>query len=76
MLPRKILDTIGGTMMLDTSVETGLAVGCNFQDWLCNFSALHPKQSVRGGGGFSPKSYVDVPAGPRKSDFLYTNFFA
>ena len=28
-------------------------------------------------GGFgvlSPKSYVDVPAGPRKSDILYTNF--
>ena len=22
----------------------------------------------------SPKSYVDVPAGPRKSDYLYTNF--
>ena len=27
-----------------------------------------------GGGGLSPKSYVDVPAGPRKSDYLYTNF--
>ena len=25
-------------------------------------------------GLLSPKSYVDVPAGPRKSDFLYTNF--
>ena len=23
---------------------------------------------------FSPKSYVDVPAGPWKSNFLYTNF--
>ena len=30
----------------------------------------------RGGGlfSFSPKSYVDVPAGPGKSDYLYTNF--
>ena len=30
------------------------------------------------GGGegnlLPPKSYVDVPARPRKSDFLYTNF--
>ena len=25
-------------------------------------------------GFLSPKSYVDVPAGPRKSDYLYTNF--
>ena len=31
--------------------------------------------NLRGGGGvLSPKSYVDVPAGPRKSDYLYTNF--
>ena len=32
-----------------------------------------------GGGGvglLSPKLYADVPARPRKSDFLYTNFFA
>ena len=27
-----------------------------------------------GGGVLSPKSYVDVPAGPRKSDYIYTNF--
>ena len=27
-----------------------------------------------GGVVLSPKSYVDVPAGPRKSDYLYTNF--
>ena len=27
-----------------------------------------------GGGVLSPKSYVDVPAGLQKSDFLYTNF--
>ena len=27
-----------------------------------------------GGGGGSPKSYVDVPAEPWKSNFLYTNF--
>ena len=27
-----------------------------------------------GGGVLSPISYVDVPAGPRKSDYLYTNF--
>ena len=26
-----------------------------------------------GGGLLSPKSYVNVPAGPQKSDFLYTN---
>ena len=26
------------------------------------------------GGVLSPKSYVDVPTGPRKSDYLYTNF--
>ena len=26
------------------------------------------------GGVLSPKLYVDVPAGPRKSDHLYTNF--
>ena len=29
---------------------------------------------INPGGLLSPKSYVDVPAGPRKSDFLYTNF--
>ena len=28
---------------------------------------------TRGGGSFT-KSYVDVSAGPRKSDYLYTNF--
>ena len=28
-----------------------------------------------GGGVLSPKSYVDVPAGPRKSDYLYTLYF-
>ena len=28
---------------------------------------------VGGGGVLSPKSYVDVPAGPWKSDYLYTN---
>ena len=27
-----------------------------------------------GGGLISPKFYMDVPASPRKSDFLYTNF--
>ena len=29
---------------------------------------------ARGGGLFSPKSYVDVPAGSQKSDYLYTIF--
>ena len=29
----------------------------------------------RRGGVLSPKSYVDVPAGPQKSDYLYTNFW-
>ena len=33
-----------------------------------------PPTSPPGGGVLSPKSYVDVPAGPRKSDYLYTNF--
>ena len=32
-------------------------------------------ESTPGGGFLSPKSYVDVPAGPRKSDYLYTNFW-
>ena len=27
-----------------------------------------------GGGFFHQNRYVDVPAGPRKSDYLYTNF--
>ena len=35
------------------------------------FDSLRP---VGGGGVLSPKSYVDVPAGPRKPDYLYTNF--
>ena len=30
--------------------------------------------SMGGGGLLSPKSYVDVPAGPGKSYYLYTNF--
>ena len=30
----------------------------------------------RGGGVISPKSYVDVPAGPRKSDFFLYQVFA
>ena len=38
----------------------------NFLPWCIDFT--------RGGGVLSPKSYVDVPAGPRKSDYLYTNF--
>ena len=29
---------------------------------------------LRTGGVLSPNLYVDVPAGPRKSDFLYTHF--
>ena len=32
------------------------------------------KGEGRGGGLLSPKSYVDMPAGPQKSDYLYTNF--
>ena len=35
---------------------------------------LHWIRSPGGGGLLSPKSYVDVPARPRKSDVLYTNF--
>ena len=37
----------------------------------------YSKRYLRSGGGggvLSPKSYVDVPAGPRKSDYLYTSF--
>ena len=30
--------------------------------------------TARGHGVLLPKSCVDVPAGPRKSDVLYTNF--
>ena len=32
------------------------------------------RQGIRSGGLLSPKSYMDVPAEPRKSDFLYINF--
>ena len=32
------------------------------------------EHTTAGGGDLSPKSYVDVPAGPRKSDYLYINF--
>ena len=35
---------------------------------------MDDKDSHPGEGYFSPKLYVDVPAGPRKSDFLYTTF--
>ena len=31
---------------------------------------------IYGVGLLSPKLYADVPAGPGKFDFLYTNFFA
>ena len=34
----------------------------------------HCEQIARGGGLLSLKSYVNVPAEPQKSDFLYTNF--
>ena len=41
---------------------------------------MHLQESIENPGGWggegllSPKSYVDVPTGPWKSDFLYTNF--
>ena len=35
---------------------------------------LYTISVIGAGGGVSSKSYVDVTAGPRKSDFLYTNF--
>ena len=39
--------------------------------------AISTPQSLWPGGGLlSPKLYVDVPTGPQKSDFLYTNLFA
>ena len=41
-----------------------------FAGWSDHSMKLKP----RGGGVLSPKSYMDVPAGPRKSDYLYTNF--
>ena len=42
---------------------------CGFLCYICyEAGVLNP------GGFLSPKSYVDVPAGPRKSDYLYTNF--
>ena len=34
---------------------------------------LESRSSPVGGGLLSPKSYVDVPAGSRKSGYLYTN---
>ena len=37
-------------------------------------SSYQLRQIIPGGGVLSPKSYVDVPAGPRKSNYLYTNF--
>ena len=46
----------------------------NRRKWLLR---NHPSLSIateRPGGVLSPKSYVDVPAGPRKSDYLYTIF--
>ena len=51
---------------------------------ICNSSPAHGHSHMlvdidclskaRGGGLLSPKSYVDVPAEPQKSDYLYTNF--
>ena len=38
------------------------------------FLAIRLYHVIPGGGVLSPKSYVDVPDGPRKSDYLYTNF--
>ena len=46
--------------------------GCMYNLFIWRVQTTH---NVMGGGGvLSPKSYVDVPAGPRKSDYLYTNF--
>ena len=39
-----------------------------------NASLILLQFAIIRGGVLSPKSYVDVPAGPRKSDYLYTNF--
>ena len=39
-----------------------------------DFFGLETRSITPGGGVLSPKLYVDVPAGPRKSDYLYTNF--
>ena len=46
-----------------------------------NFKCISPQDTFTcslytfcPGGLLSPKSYVDVPARPRKSDFLYTNY--
>ena len=42
-----------------------------------SFKMEYSKRSdFSGGGVLSPKSYVDVPAGPRKFDFLYSNCLA
>ena len=42
----------------------------NIKPKLCFINTIN----MSPGGLLSPKSYVDVPAEPRKSDFLYTNF--
>ena len=40
-----------------------------------NVHLFYKTLSFSGGGGLlSPKTYVDVPAEPQKSDYLYTNF--
>ena len=48
--------------------STSTAMSDKTKNWRLTSSA------TTGGGVLSPKSYVDVPAGLRKSDYLYTNF--
>ena len=62
-IPIQILPTI--LLPIDYSSRCKLKV----------YIMTHTKRKPpRGGGVLSPKSYVDVPAGLRKSDYLYTNF--
>ena len=40
----------------------------------CLHTTLRFEEGITPRGLLSPKLYVDVPAGPRKSDFFFTNF--
>ena len=46
----------------------------NFNKKSLDFRKFYPRYKIIPEGLLSPKSYVDVPAGPRNFDFHYTNF--
>ena len=64
---------------VDTLFDILIKTGFFYNIWKEKDVPLLPYQfcgrnTFPGGGVLSPKSYVDVPAGPRKSDYLYSNF--